>query len=90
MEALLHRPDGCKLYYIIDDFTDAWRPAPTLIINTTGSSMCAVNSDKDWQPRIRNSRLVTIKGDAWHAAGAYPDACAEETLRFIDSHAAHA
>lgn len=63
---------------------------PTLIINTTGSSMRAVDSYKEWQPRIRKSRLVTIQGDAWHAAGAYPDACAEETLRFIDDHASHA
>ena len=63
---------------------------PTLIINTTGSSMRAVDSYKEWQPRIRNSRLLTIEGDAWHAAGAYPDACAEETLKFIDAQAAHA
>jgi pimeloyl-ACP methyl ester carboxylesterase len=63
---------------------------PTLIINTTGSSMRAVDSYKEWQPRIRSSRLVTIEGDAWHAAGAYPDACAEETLKFIDSYATHA
>jgi pimeloyl-ACP methyl ester carboxylesterase len=63
---------------------------PTLIINTTGSSMRAVDSYKDWQPRIRNSRLVTIEGDAWHAAGAYPDRCAEETVKFVDSHASGA
>ena len=31
MEAFLQRPDGCKLFYIIDDFTDAWRPAPTVL-----------------------------------------------------------
>jgi pimeloyl-ACP methyl ester carboxylesterase len=60
---------------------------PTLIINTTGSSMRAADSYKDWQPRIRSSRLVTIEGDAWHAAGAYPERCAEETLKFIDAHA---
>lgn len=59
---------------------------PTLIINTTGSSMRAVDSYREWQPRIRDSRLVTIEGDAWHAAGAYPDRCAEETLKFIDGH----
>ena len=41
---------------------------------------------QEWQPRIRNSRLVTIEGDAWHAAGAYPDRCAEETLEFIEEH----
>ncbi|MGZ5119800.1 MAG: alpha/beta fold hydrolase [Burkholderiales bacterium] len=63
---------------------------PTLIINTTGSSMRAVDSYKEWQPRIRNSQLVTIEGDAWHAAGAYPDRCAEETLKFVDGHASDA
>src|SRR5918993_1104130 len=31
MEAFLQRPDGCNLFYIIDDFTDAWRPAPTVL-----------------------------------------------------------
>ena len=61
---------------------------PTLIINTTGSSMRAADSYAEWQPRIRNSRLLTLEGDAWHAAGAYPDVCAGETLRFIDAHAA--
>ena len=63
---------------------------PTLIINTTGSSLRAADSYREWQPRIRNSRLVTIEGDAWHAAGAYPDRCAKETLAFIDSHEPHA
>lgn len=60
---------------------------PTLIINTTGSSMRPADTYKDWQPRIRNSRLLTIDGDAWHAAGAYPDRCARETLAFIEGHA---
>ena len=63
---------------------------PTLIINTTGSSLRAADSYKEWQPRIRDSRLVTIEGDAWHAAGAYPDRCAEETLKFIGAHAPNA
>lgn len=189
MEAVLKRPDGCELFYIVDDFTDPWRPAqtvllvhglaesteawrawvphfsgqyrvvrvdlrgfgrstpmpdefecarqtmqgrlgskvsqaemdwwvdtiqsrtpvstmmgylrwvpsmdirgdvsritcPTLIINTTGSSMRAADSYNEWQPRIRDSRLVTVEGDAWHAAGAYPDRCAHETLKFIQS-----
>ena len=59
---------------------------PTLIINTIGSGLRAMDSYKEWQPRIRNSRLLTIEGDAWHAAGAYPDRCAEETLSFIRRH----
>ena len=56
---------------------------PTLIINTTASSLRSTDSYKEWQPRVRNSRLLTLEGDAWHAAGAYPDRCARETLAFI-------
>ena len=59
---------------------------PALIINTTGSSMRPADTYKDWQPRIRNSRLRTLEGDAWHAAGAYPDRCAEAAREFIDGH----
>ena len=57
--------------------------APTLIITTTGSGLRTVDSVKAWQPRIRNSQLVILEGDAWHAAGAYPDRCAEAALKFI-------
>jgi pimeloyl-ACP methyl ester carboxylesterase len=60
---------------------------PTLIMNTTGSSLRSADSYSEWQPRIRNSRLLTIEGDAWHAAGAYPDRCAQEALAFIETHA---
>ena len=42
-----------------------------------------IDSYKEWQPRVGNSRLLTLEGDAWHAAGAYPDRCAGETLAFI-------
>ena len=31
MEAFLERPDGCRLHYEIDDFTDPWRAAPTIL-----------------------------------------------------------
>jgi hypothetical protein len=56
-------------------------------MNTTGSSLRSADSYGEWQPRIRNSRLLTIEGDAWHAAGAYPDRCAQEALAFIETHA---
>ena len=59
---------------------------PTLIINTTGSGLRSADSYSEWQPRIRNSRLLTMEGDAWHAAGAYPDRCAQEARAFIDAH----
>ena len=31
MESLLTRPDGCELFYAIDDFTDPWREAETVL-----------------------------------------------------------
>ena len=57
---------------------------PTLIITTTGSGLRTLDSVKAWQPRIGNSRLLILEGDAWHAAGAYPDLCAQAALEFID------
>ena len=27
--------------------------------------------------------LIIVEGDAWHAAGAYPDRCAEVALPFV-------
>ncbi len=57
--------------------------APTLIFTTTGSGLRTVDSVKAWQPRIKNSTLIVLEGDAWHAAGAYPDRCAEASLEFI-------
>ena len=59
--------------------------APTLIITTTGSGLRTIDSVKAWQQRIRNSQLVIVEGDAWHAAGAYPDRCAAEAVKFIDA-----
>jgi len=57
--------------------------APVLIITTTGSGLRTMDSVRAWQQRIRRSELVVFEGDAWHAAGAYPDRCAQEAARFI-------
>jgi 3-oxoadipate enol-lactonase len=59
--------------------------APTLIITTTGSGLRTIASVKAWQQRIQKSQLVIVEGDAWHAAGAYPDRCAAEAVQFIDA-----
>ena len=59
--------------------------APTLIITTTGSGLRTIDSVKAWQQRIRQSQLVILEGDAWHAAGAYPDRCAQEAVQFIEN-----
>jgi 3-oxoadipate enol-lactonase len=57
---------------------------PTLIMTTTGSGLRTVDSVKAWQPRIKNSQLLILEGDAWHAAGAYPDRCAQAALEFLE------
>ncbi len=57
--------------------------APTLIITTTGSGLRTIDSVKAWQHRISRSQLIVLEGDAWHAAGAYPDRCAQEAVKFI-------
>lgn len=59
--------------------------APTLIITTTGSGLRTIDSVKTWQQRIAQSQLVILEGDAWHAAGAYPDRCAQAAAQFIES-----
>jgi len=58
---------------------------PALIITTTGSGLRTVDSVKAWQSRIKSSQLVMLEGDAWHAAGAYPDRCAQATLSFLEA-----
>ena len=56
---------------------------PTLIITTTGSVLRSVDGVKAWVAGVRSARLLVLEGDAWHAAGAYPDRCAQATLDFI-------
>lgn len=56
---------------------------PTLIITTTGSGLRSVDGVKAWVAGVKNARLLVLEGDAWHAAGAYPDRCAQATLEFI-------
>jgi pimeloyl-ACP methyl ester carboxylesterase len=56
---------------------------PSLIITTTGSGLRTVDSVKGWQQKLARSELLVIDGDAWHAAGAYPDVCAKAAAEFI-------
>lgn len=56
---------------------------PTLIITTTGSGLRSVDGVKAWVAGVESARLLVLDGDAWHAAGAYPDRCARATLDFI-------
>lgn len=56
---------------------------PSLIMTTTGSGLRSVDGVKAWQDKMQNSELVVIEGDAWHAAGAYPDLCAKAANQFL-------
>jgi len=56
---------------------------PTLIITTTGSGLRTVEGVKEWQSKIRGSQLLVLESDAWHAAGALPDVCAQAAADFL-------
>ena len=58
---------------------------PTLVFSTTGSGLRSMDSYKEWTSTIRNSKLIVLESDAWHAAGALPDVCAEAARKFIDA-----
>ena len=50
MQTLLRRPDGCELFYRIDDFTDPWRePATALFIHGLAESTEAWRA---WMPHF--------------------------------------
>ena len=59
---------------------------PTLIIMTAGTGRRSPESYQEWQPRIKNSELLVVEGDAWHPSGAYPYRCAQATAAFIRRH----
>jgi len=61
-----------------------------LVITTTGSGLRSVESVRAWHATIKGSTLHVIEGDAWHAAGAYPDVCAQIVRDFLSLNATHA
>ncbi|MEI8036099.1 MAG: alpha/beta hydrolase [Betaproteobacteria bacterium] len=58
---------------------------PSLIITTQGNGLRSVDSVRSWQQELPQSELLVIEGDAWHAAGAYPDQCAQASARFLST-----
>jgi 3-oxoadipate enol-lactonase len=56
---------------------------PSLIITTTGSGLRTVEGVKAWQSQMKNSELLVLESDAWHAAGALPDVCAKAAADFL-------
>lgn len=59
--------------------------APTLVITSDRGALAAVETVREWQSRIPNSRLMVFPSSAYHLAAAMPDECAGATLRFITS-----
>ena len=58
---------------------------PALIMTTTASGLRTVEGVKAWQSQMKNSRLLVLESDAWHAAGALPDECAKAAAEFLNS-----
>lgn len=56
---------------------------PTLVITTAESGLASVEQTRDWQQQIKNSQLLVLPGNSYHAAVTDADACAQATLDFI-------
>lgn len=59
---------------------------PALVITTTGSGLRSVDGVKAWVTQMKDGRLEVLDGDAWHAAGAYPERCTALALPFLAAH----
>jgi pimeloyl-ACP methyl ester carboxylesterase len=58
--------------------------APTLVITADRSKMNSVEKARAYQVLIPKSRLVVIRGDAYHIAAANADECVTHTLAFLN------
>ncbi len=59
--------------------------APTLVIAGDRGVLASVETVRDWQTRIPDSRLLVLPSSAYHLAAALPEECAAATLQFIGS-----
>ena len=57
---------------------------PTLVITTEESGLGTVDRTREWQEKIRNSRLLVLPGKSYHVAASDAEACAAATLAFIN------
>lgn len=64
--------------------------APTLVITSDRGALASVETVRDWQRRIPNSRLLVLPSSAYHLAATLPDECARATVQFIASLDVHA
>jgi len=58
---------------------------PTLIITSDRSALAPVETVREWQRQIPNSRLLVLPSNAYHLAAAHPEECAAAVLKFIGS-----
>lgn len=58
---------------------------PTLVITSDKSTLAPVETVREWQTRMPNSRLLVLPSSAYHLAAALPEECAAATLKFIGS-----
>jgi 3-oxoadipate enol-lactonase len=59
--------------------------APTLVVTTEASPLQPVAAAREYQERIKNSKLVVLPGNSYHIAAVRPQECATQTLQFIGS-----
>lgn len=59
--------------------------APTLVVTTEDSPLQTSAAARDYQTRIRSSRLVVLAGDCFHVAAVRPHECAKLVVDFIRS-----
>ena len=57
--------------------------SPTLVITADRSALQSVEKAREYQQKIRNSRLVVLRSDAYHIAAANADECVTHTMAFI-------
>jgi pimeloyl-ACP methyl ester carboxylesterase len=59
--------------------------APTLIITSDRGALASVETVREWQQQIPNSRLLVLPSSAYHLAAAHPEECAAATRKFIEA-----
>lgn len=56
---------------------------PTLVITTEESGLGSVERTREWQQKIPDSKLLVLPGKSYHVAASDAEACAQETLKFM-------
>jgi pimeloyl-ACP methyl ester carboxylesterase len=59
---------------------------PTLVVTTEESGLASVGENRRWQREIRDSELLVLPGNSYHAAVTHAEECARAALEFIDRH----